>query len=195
MPTSRMICDEESIYAGNAHITEPEVDEADLEKIVRALSKIAFYTTQYDVGANQNIIDTPIMHYSSDSCRNSVASYSKKCAYCSHAFKSEALFGCSTMMTESSFCVRCHNCVKVGQSLEMDACKSCFRCMFCHNCEGLSDSMFCFNAKNLRYAIGNVEVGREEYMLIRQKVVAGLLARLEKAGDIGIDIYSIGARK
>jgi hypothetical protein len=55
--------------------------------------------------------------------------------------------------------------------------------------------MFCFNAKNLKYAIGNVEVGRGEYMRIRQKVVAELLARLEKTGDIGIDICSIGARK
>ena len=194
MPKGRMICDAESEHAGKAHLASDEI-EGGLERLVKGISKIAFYTTQYDVGANQNIIDTPIMHYSSDSCRNSVSSYSKKCAYCNHAFQSEALFGCSTMMTESTFCIRCHNCVKTSYSLELDACKSCFRCMFCHNCEGLSDSMFCFNAKNLRYAIGNVEVGREEYMRIRQKVVAELLARLEKTGDIGMDIYSIGARK
>ena len=55
--------------------------------------------------------------------------------------------------------------------------------------------MFCFNAKNLKYAVGNVGVGREEYMRIRQKVVAELLSRLEKTRDIGIDIYSIGAKR
>ena len=32
-------------------------------------------------------------------------------------------------------------------------------------------------------------------MRIRQKVVGELLARLQRSGDIGIDIYSIGARK
>jgi len=67
--------------------------------------------------------------------------------------------------------------------------------MFCHNCEGLSDCMFCFNVKNKRYAIGNVEVGREKYLEVKKRTLAEIAAKLERKHDLELDIYNIGVKK
>jgi hypothetical protein len=55
--------------------------------------------------------------------------------------------------------------------------------------------MFCFNTKNKRYAIGNVEVGREEYMRIKSLVMASILSELEKTHALRHDIFNVGAEK
>ena len=78
--------------------------------------------------------------------------------------------------------------------MEMDSCKNCADSYFCHNCENLSDCMFCFNAKNLKYAVGNAEVGKENYMKIKSIVRGEILERLEKGKTLPFDVYSIGGR-
>jgi hypothetical protein len=83
----------------------------------------------------------------------------------------------------------------VGYSLELDACKSCYRCYFCHNCENVNDGMFCFNAKNLKFAIGNVEVGKETFETFKKMLLAEILASLEKNHDYEKSIYNIGEKK
>jgi hypothetical protein len=62
--------------------------------------------------------------------------------------------------------------------------------MFCHNCENLQNSMFCFNTKNKNYAIGNVEVGREEYMRIKKMVLDEVNAELDKTGALKRSVFS-----
>jgi hypothetical protein len=194
-PKERMITTGEAQDAAKARIDERALEDASLGKMLSAITAIAYYPVQFEEGQSRNGIECEMMYYSSDCYRISDPTYSKKCAYCTHVTNCEAVFGSGILMTDSSFSLRCNDCMKVSLCMDMDGCKSCHRCMFCHNCEGLSDCMFCFNVKNLKYAVGNVEVGREEYMRIRQKVVDELLARLQKTGDIGIGICSIGARK
>ncbi|MEI6577303.1 MAG: hypothetical protein WCO63_14090, partial [Bacteroidota bacterium] len=67
-------------------------------------------------------------------------------------------------LLSSEFNIRCFNSVKLSRCLEADFCRDCSGIYFSHNCENVHDSMFCFNVKNLRHAIGNVEVGREKFM-------------------------------
>ncbi|MCX6773028.1 MAG: hypothetical protein NTV88_04640 [Candidatus Micrarchaeota archaeon] len=54
--------------------------------------------------------------------------------------------------------------------------------------------MFCFNTKAKRYAIGNVELGREAYLKIKKLVQAQIIAELEKTHSLKYDIYNIGTR-
>ena len=49
--------------------------------------------------------------------------------------------------------------------------------------------MFCFNVKNLRYAIGNVEVGKEKLLAAKRTLLDGINRNLEKTGDVGFGIY------
>jgi len=53
--------------------------------------------------------------------------------------------------------------------------------------------MFCFNAKNLRYAVGNVEVGRERFMEMKKKLLGEIARELEGKKGLRWGIYNIGA--
>jgi len=51
----------------------------------------------------------------------------------------------------------------------------------------------CFNAKNKRYAIANVEVGKEKYLEFKKKFTKWLADSLDMKKDLNYDIFSIGA--
>ena len=84
--------------------------------------------------------------------------------------------------------------MKLARCVEVDSSRSSSDCYFCHNVENCAECMFCFNVKAKRYAIGNVEVGKEKYMQIKKLVLAELAARLEKDKTLAISIYNIGAK-
>ncbi|MCX8195081.1 MAG: hypothetical protein N3G22_03190 [Candidatus Micrarchaeota archaeon] len=45
-----------------------------------------------------------------------------------------------------------------------------------------------------RYAIGNVEVGKEKYLQLKAQLLDKIVPQLEKDGRLGFDIYNILAR-
>jgi len=55
--------------------------------------------------------------------------------------------------------------------------------------------MFCFNVKNKRYAIGNVEVGRERFMETKRMLLAKIAGELTVKKEIAGDIYNIGCKQ
>jgi len=93
----------------------------------------------------------------------------------------------------SSFCMKCYSSTKLTRCFEVNDSNACTDCYFCHNCENLTECMFCFNAKGKRYAIGNVEVGKEAYMKVKRLVQSQLAGELERTKGCKRDIYSIGA--
>ncbi|MFH1448139.1 MAG: hypothetical protein ABIG39_04710 [Candidatus Micrarchaeota archaeon] len=195
VPEGRMVSKDEAYEAGKMHIELPDGGELKLDDLIEKVKPLAFYPVDLDEGNNENNVKTPILYMATDCYRIGDSTISKKCAYCTHVQDCEAVFGSSILMMKSSYCIRCHDCVRNHACLDMDSCKNCSRCMFCHNCENLQDSAFCFNTKNKRYAIGNVEVGREKYLKIKKMVLEELLKRLEEKGSIGFDICSISEKK
>ncbi|MFA6530602.1 MAG: hypothetical protein WCT31_02640, partial [Candidatus Micrarchaeia archaeon] len=61
-------------------------------------------------------------------------------------------------------------------------------------CEGMSNAILCFNVKNLRYAVGNVVVGQEQFARVKKMMIEWLVKEIEENKKIEIDIYSIGCR-
>jgi len=49
--------------------------------------------------------------------------------------------------------------------------------------------------KNLKYAIGNVEVGKEEYARVKKMVLDEIAKKVTKDKKLDLSIYNIGARK
>jgi len=87
--------------------------------------------------------------------------------------------------------VNCYNSVNLKRCLEVDSSNSCSDSYFCHNCENVQNSMFCFNVKNKRYAIGNVEVGQEAYTKVKNALVLQMAGELDKNGKLNRDIFSL----
>jgi hypothetical protein len=171
-----------------------EIDENDnLNKISKKLNDIAIYVTEFAEGKNTDVEDSSIYMnlynaYKIVDCFNS-----KYIAYSFWIDYNEYTFG-SYRSFNSKFSIHMYNSKNVTMSFEVDACKDCSYLMFSHNCENVHESLFCFNTKNKRYAIANVEVGREKYLEVKKMLVDYVLEKLEKKKYLDLDIYNIGSK-
>ena len=52
--------------------------------------------------------------------------------------------------------------------------------------------MFCFNAKNLKNAIGNVQLKPDDYKRIKSMFLKEIHERLVKDKDLDFDIFNLG---
>ena len=73
----------------------------------------------------------------------------------------------------------------------MDSARSSTGCYYCHNIENCHDAIFCSNAKNLRYAVCNKEVGKEEFSRVKAMLLARVNAEIAKTGGCAMDVYSL----
>ncbi|MEM4348336.1 MAG: hypothetical protein QXN37_02080 [Candidatus Anstonellaceae archaeon] len=195
LPQERIVSQGEALALGEIlALSKDEIDTISLNNVGGVLGKIAFFSTEYAEGTNINVIDCPTPTQSSNCYRTSPVVYSKYCAYSFWPRSSQYIFG-SNAIFDSEFCIHCYHSVKLKRCFEMDSCNSCYNSYFCHNCENVSDSMFCFNAKNLRYAIGNVEVGQEQFLKIKNLLLSKILAELEAKKKFDLNIYNIGQKK
>lgn len=191
---SRLVNNEESQMLGERHIALADGEEPALEALLKKISPILFLRAEFHEGQNSNYAVGQVFYNVSNIYNVYDASYAKNCAYSTMAFHAEAVFG-SWRAIHSKFCINCHDCHGLTACMEMDGCANCSSSMFCHNCENLDQCMFCFNVKGMRYAIGNVEVGREKFLQVKKMVQEELVRQLEKSGDIKWDICSLGAKQ
>jgi len=115
----------------------------------------------------------------------------KNCAYSNFTSYSENMFGCNAVPF-SKFCIHAYNSSNLTRCFEVDGCTNSSDLFFCHNCEGMSNGILCFNVKSLRYAVGNVEVGPEKFMKIKKMLIERILKDLKTKHTFDIDIYNIG---
>ncbi|MFH1222646.1 MAG: hypothetical protein V1492_06205 [Candidatus Micrarchaeota archaeon] len=193
---NRIVSEDEIKQIGRISIDKNDVEkiDADQENLSKILSKIAYTTFDIREGNNVNVLKC-VEQINAESCYNGSAFvHSKKCAYCFWPRESEYIFG-STNILESSFCMKSFYSKKVARAFEVDSCESCTDIYFSHNCENVHDSMFCFNEKNLRYAIGNAPLPVEKYRTTKAALLEQVAGELEKKKNIRWDIYNLGCGK
>jgi hypothetical protein len=185
---------EESLALGKKSLSEKEAASLSLKNASRTLDSIKCVSGEAAIGNNIGIV---MCNSSTDAeyCfRGTNCTYSRYCAYCLWPKQSQHLYGCSRAF-DCSFCIHCYDSEKLTRCFEVSNSNSCADCYFCHNCENVQNGIFCFNVKNKRYAIGNVEVGRERYLEIKKKVLEQIGNELERTKGLRWDIYSIGCAK
>ncbi len=185
---------EESLELGKQHISHEEALGLSLASAKTVLSGINCTSGEALIGSNFGIEECNSSTSAEYCFRGTNNTESRYCAYCLWPRNSEYAFGCSQVMA-SHFCMHCYKSENLTRCFEVSNSYSCSDCYFCHHCENVRDAIFCFNAKNLSYAIGNVEVGRESYMKAKAVLQAYVLGRLERDNALGMDIYNVGARK
>jgi hypothetical protein len=196
-PASRACTEEESLRIAEASPPAQGIEGISLQNAHGLISRIAFLPLDFHDGTNSNIIECMAYAYSSNVLQCSPAVQIKDSAYCLWPRSSEHLFGCNVIF-DSAFCIHCYQSSKLNRCFEVDSSRDCADSYFCHNCENVQSGIFCFNAKNLRYAVGNVEVGREKYLQAKAALIGRILPSLECGKAPGLDIFSIaclGAKK
>ncbi len=194
-PTHRLVTQAEAFALGEKlRMSEKEVESLALSNVPEAISRIAFFSSQWDSGKLRNIIES-VWNFDSSNCyRAMVDINSKYCAYCYWPRDSEYMFG-GNEVRDSTFCINCYHSAKLQRCFEVDSSRGCSDCFFCHNCENVHDSMFCFNVKNLKNAIANVELPRERYLEIKKRVLAELNGELSRTNSIALSIFNLAEKR
>jgi hypothetical protein len=181
----------EALELGKKAIPAEEARALTLENAARALAPIKSTTSEVLNGTNISIEEVAACGLSHYCFRSTFLVQNKYCAFCFWPRQSEYAFGAAYLFS-SKFCINCHYSSNLVRCFEMSDCNSCSDCYFCHNCENMDNCMFCFNSKSKRYAVCNVEVGREKYMEIKKRVIGRLAEKLGKDKGLDLSIYNIG---
>jgi hypothetical protein len=174
---------------GKRKLTKQEVAELSFPKAKKQLEKIALYTQDVVMGSNLQVTGCSAYGFSAHCADGEAYVHSKYCAYCMWPRESEHSFGCDFLFA-SSFCIRCFHSARLSRCLEVAYSTDCSDCALCFNCENCSNCLLCFNAKNLRHAVCNVELSKEEYLRIKQLLLASMLSDLKKKKGCEIGIFS-----
>jgi len=187
MPKGKVVSEEDLPSANSKKIDVASASS--LSSMKAALKNIAYFVPTYSEGSNVNA-EKSFLYFNCMNIRHCFDLFtSKGCAYAFSIMDAEGLFGMHRVI--GSFSIHCYNSLRVQRCFEMDGAINCRDSYFCHNVENLQDCIFCFNAKGMRYAVGNVEMGKEKYLAFKQKLLARLVPVLEKEGALPFDIYNV----
>ena len=81
---------------------------------------------------------------------------------------------------ESAMCVKCCETFRLRRCFELWQSRSCSDCYYSHNLDDCQECFFCFNAKNLRHAIGNVQLPKEKYYAAKKRLQGEMAEALRK---------------
>ena len=182
---------EEGEEIGKKKISSEDAERLSIENAGKLLADIKLYAPEAMVGKNIAVEKSSRYGFSSYCYYGETFVNSKYCAYCMWPRQSEYAFGCDYLFS-SKFCIKCYRSENITRCFEVSHSIDCSDCYFCHNCENLQECMFCFNAKSLRYAVGNVEIGKEEYMKVKKRVLASIYEKIEKEKRLGYSIFTLG---
>ena len=185
---------DEALALGKKHLQPEQVQALNLRNADAVLKPIRYSTPEVMLGENEDVTESVIWNTARHCYGGSVYYFSKYCAYCFWPRNSEYAFG-SGLLFSSKFCLDCHQSSSLTRCFECSDCNNGSDLYFCHNAENCAECMFCFNVKAKRYAIGNVEYPKEEYLRIKKKVLAEIAQKLEKDKKLDYSIYSIGAKR
>jgi len=103
----------------------------------------------------------------------------KYIAYSTFGRLNEDCFGCNGI-GESAYCIKSHETFRDRRCFELWQSRSCSDCYYSHNLDDCQECFFCFNAKNLRHAIGNVQLPKEKYYEVKKRLQAEMAEMLKR---------------
>lgn len=195
LPADRLLPLPEALKSAEKGIELGEGESPPLDEVAARVAKIAFFSLEFEDGQNFDCVDTPSLFTGSHIYKLWDTTKSKCSAYSAGVIESEHIFGGYLRMLGSRFCINCFDSTKLSGCFEVDSSHDSRDSYFCHNCENVSDSMFCFNAKGLRYAVCNQAVGKEEFLRLKKILLDFVNTELEKKGECSLDIFAIPRAK
>ena len=151
----------------------------DMDSLAQAVQDRVYYAGNIYFGnsgfieLSSNINDS---FYVYNTCGNGNSKY---LAYSTIGRRVQSAYGCNAT-EESSHCIKCTRAFKSSRCFELWMGQNCTECYYSSGLTGCTNCFFCFNAKNLKYAIGNVELPPERYKAIKEKLLAEIAETLRK---------------
>ncbi len=191
IPADRLVTLKESEECAKMKMEIGENEELTLGEALKRASKFAYFTVEFVDGQNQNCVDTPAVFAGSDVYKIWDTTKSKNSAYSSGVIQSEFAFGGYLRILDSQFVINCYDSTNVKRSFETDGVFFSQGAYLCHNCENIDEGILCFNAKNLKHAIGNCQVGEENYLRVKKILLDYLNRELARTNGTGVSIFNV----
>ena len=152
----------------------------DIDSLFAAASENAVYCGNKIFGKSigvetaDNIVDGIELHKSHDIYQ------SKYMAYCSVGRYGESSFGVNNFQFARNS-MRCHICFLKGAQRCFETYLTCgiSDSYYTMNCTSCTDLMFCFNLRSKSNCIGNLQLSRERYLALKQKLVSEMAEKLK----------------
>ena len=194
-PRNRLVTMLEAEYIGeHLRLGQGEAEKLAFAAISEGIAKVAYLSPEFFFGKNINVTECSTQYQTMNAYRSPGASFTKNTAYSFWPRKGDCIFG-SSMAFECFFCINCYYSENLNRCFEVDSSKSCSDSYYLHNCENVRSSMFCFNAKNLTYAIGNTVVGKEEFNRAKRMLLEWANGQLARKKEVPLSIFDVGCRK
>jgi hypothetical protein len=195
VPARRLVGLSEIGKAAESKIALGEGEKPGLREITERVSKIALFCEEFVDGQNEKCVDTMSIFTGAHTYKLWDVTNSSYAAYSSGVINSQYVFGGYLRILNSEFCINCYDSTNLKRCFEVDGSYSTRDSYLCHDCENISDCILCFNSKNLKYAVGNTEVGKDEYSRVKKMLLDGITGELEKNGKTDIGIFSLLGKK
>ncbi len=190
-PKGRVVSMRESLELGKKGAG---ANVSGLASAIGALREIAYFTPELADGLNSNLASFPHAFNVVNAYKGHDAVYAENIALSSFALNSKYAYGCYRVL-ESQFALKCYNSAHLNRCFELDSCTRCSDSYFSHNSEALAECMFCFNAKGLRYAIGNNAMTKDKYLAAKSSILGQLGEELGKKGSIDASVLAMCQRQ
>ncbi|MEW6749343.1 MAG: hypothetical protein AB1295_06580 [Candidatus Micrarchaeota archaeon] len=190
-PPERLVDQDEYMLVGERCRLE-EAEIGSLDSLKKAVGSIGFVNPNGVVGECRNAMLTPLCNTSINVYRCPIASYNECAAYSYWPRSSKYMFG-SALAFSSSFCINSYYSMNLARTFETDCSNNCSDAYFLHNCENVRDGMFCFNAKNLRFAIGNAQMEPGDYRKAKAALLEQMADELEKTKSLRWGVFNMGS--
>ncbi len=189
-PQDRLVSQAQAAALDGKLSAGPAAAGASFKDASALLGGIALFSPEWIAGTGIGSVGCPINLSSSSCLECGFVRDSKFCAHSHLVINSQYVFG-SREVKDSSFCLKCYQSNQLTRCFEVDASRNCSDLYFSHNCENVKGGIFCFNIKNKSYAVGNVEVGKQEFERVKAIVLREVIADLEAKGGCGIGIFAL----
>lgn len=191
LPSDRLVALKDGIELAKKPISLQEGELPSLGQLLPKIAKIAYFSMEFVDGQNENCVDTPSIFTGSNTYKVWDVTDGKYSAYTGGAVHSEHIFGSGWRMLRSQFCVCCNDSTSIKGCFEVDSAYSTRDSYFCHNVENCENCILCFNAKSLRYAVGNTEVGKAEFLRIKRMLLDYINSGLDSEKSVDFGIFSL----
>ena len=192
IPADRLVTLEEGIdYSLKNTIRLKQGEEPSLEELLSRVAKVAYFSVEFVDGQNEDCVDTPSIFTGSNVYKVWDVTKGKNSAYSTGVVESEHIFGGYFRILKCQFCINCYDSTSIKGCFEVDQSYSTRDSYLCHNVENCENCILCFNVKSMRYAVGNTEVGKEEFMRIKKMLLERINSELDRGRNVPFSVFSL----
>jgi hypothetical protein len=162
----------------------------DIDSLVDAVSEKIVYAGNKTFGNSKNVEASDSIMDSSNIFNSSRIIGGKYIAYCHLMQFSEYSFG-SSSSGQSSHIAKCFGNNKLNRCFEVCGTMIATDCYFSYNVSDCNECLFSFNLRSKRHVIANIELEKENYIKLKEKLLGEIIDELRRKKRYRLSILDI----